>query len=70
VRNSNKRLNKYHWQGVEAAAALVVAQAVYVAKTTHTVKTQHENMVLLIQLNLKNCELTLLLFSVFEEEIF
>jgi hypothetical protein len=55
VRNSNKRLNKYHWQGVEAAAALVVAQAVYVAKTTHTVKTQHENMVLL---------------SVFEEEIF
>jgi hypothetical protein len=32
-------------------------QAVYAAKTTHLVKTQHENIVSLIRLNLIYCEL-------------
>jgi hypothetical protein len=40
------------WAGVEAAAILVVRQAVYAAKTTHAVKAQHKNTVLLIRLNL------------------
>jgi hypothetical protein len=45
-------------------------QAVYAAKTTHTVKTQHEKIVSLIWLNLIYCEhiFVFLIFS-FEGEI-
>jgi hypothetical protein len=58
------------WTG-SFSSSNIGCQAVYAAKTTHTVKTQHENILSLIRLNLKYCELNFCIFVfLFEGEIF
>jgi hypothetical protein len=44
------------WEG-SCSSGNIGCQAVYVEKTTQTVKTQHKNILSLIQLNPKYCEL-------------
>jgi hypothetical protein len=44
------------WAGCYSSGN-IGCQAFYVEKTTHTVKTQHKNILSLIRLNLKYCEL-------------